>query len=76
MTDIIAKRAPPAHYPSPSLQTGCEAFCSHSRQEGLLKGGREVSEDLWRAGENPTIPINVFRRTNSFELPTKWTMVI
>ena len=60
MTGIIAKRAPPTHYPSPSPQTG---FVLSSRQEGLLKGGREVSEDLWRAGENPTIPINVFRRT-------------
>ena len=24
-----------------------------------------MSEDLWRAGENPTIPINAYRLTNS-----------
>ena len=31
----------------------------------------ERFEDLWSAGENPTILIYEYRHTNSFKLPTK-----
>ena len=64
MTGVSAKRASAPHYPSP-LQTRCEVFWS--RQEGLKSRKRDVGRSLWRAGENPTIPINECRHTNSFK---------
>ena len=32
-----------------------------------FRGGRGVSEDLWRAGENLTVLINEFHHSNSFK---------
>ena len=51
------------HIPSP-LQTGYEAFFSGKE---CIRGGRGMSEDMWNAGENPNISINVCRHTNSFK---------
>ena len=75
MTSISTKRTSSSHIHTTHL-------LSHQRDVSFLfsvlarrdlRGGRGVSEDLWREGENLTVLINEYRLTDSFKPLTKST---